>query len=210
MEKAIFRAEKLLDERLLKSSSKGFREKDEKDEIRSVMNVANGAENVIDVMHLQQIDRRVELLRMHPFDVNVVQPEQSVGQRQHQIGERHADQHDGDRSISRMVSSRCRGGRSDRRGGFRRVTGGEHQGQIGARSLIFVRNGRRFGRSFAFGFHRSRRLSGALRGDRTFSLRRRMCVMKRIGGCCHQSLPLTQPNDDHDIHRRDKRQGKNV
>ena len=110
MEKAIFRAKQLLDERLLKSASKGFREENEKDEIRSVMNVANGAENVIDVMHFQQINRRVEFLRVHPFHVNVVQPEQSVGQRQHQIGERHADQHDGDRSVSRMVASNGRGG----------------------------------------------------------------------------------------------------
>ena len=80
MEKSIRRATQLVDERLLKSSSKGFREKNEKDEIRSVMNVANGAKNVIDVMHFQQVDRGIQFLRMHSFDVDVVQPEQSVRQ----------------------------------------------------------------------------------------------------------------------------------
>ena len=110
-----------------------------------------------------------------------------------------------------MMSTRGRSGRSNGRVRFGIVSRGGEQRQIGDRSLILVRNRRRFVRRFRLDLQRSRRLSGAFcRRVRTFSLRRWMGVMERIGGRRHQSLTLTQSNDDHDVHRRDERQGKNV
>ena len=50
-------SEELLDEDLSESTTERFGKKDEEEKIRPVVNITDGTKNVVNVMHLQQIDR---------------------------------------------------------------------------------------------------------------------------------------------------------